>query len=85
MQSQEIKYIIQTSKQVTTILYNCPTGYIYIICVILRHYLKHILTICGYGSVQIILNDTIMCVSLVDCSKRCPLSQICYCSVNSYK
>ena len=34
MQSQEIKYIIQTSKQVTTIQYICPTGslslYIYI-------------------------------------------------------
>ena len=26
MQSQEIKYIIQTSKQVTTIQYICPTG-----------------------------------------------------------
>jgi hypothetical protein len=34
MQSQEIKYIIQTSKQVTTIQYICPNGslslYIYI-------------------------------------------------------
>jgi len=34
MQSLEIKYIIQTSKQVTTIQYICPTGSICLIYII---------------------------------------------------